>query len=319
MAAPATAQSTIWLPQLRLDNDAYNFWIGPGKRSDDQYTNGVAGSLETLGAPWWGRRFGQGRPACAVDSARVGACLATRVTFGQEMYTPNLDRPPYPSPDWDRERPYAAWLYLAGEGRRLSPRAMRSMSLAVGVTGAPALGRPAQLVAHKLIPAYSAKAVGWNTQVGFEPSVVAALRQTLLASRLEVDGRGIFDLAPFAGATLGNVRTGAEAGALARLGVNLSHPWDPRRWRRRPSWEFHLSAGARREYVARSFSLDGTILSPKRRVERIPVVDEYEFGAGLRLRRLSVGYRAVTRGKEYRTGPLHHTFSTMYAGMEFYR
>ena len=317
LAGPASAQSSSWLPRLRLDNDAYNFWILPGQRSDDQYTNGILASFETLRAPWWGKRFGGGRPACAADSTRRGSCLTTLVSLGQDMYTPNLVRTPYSTPEWERERPYAAWLFVSGEGRRISRRALRTYSVALGVTGPPALGRPAQRIAHKLIPIYTAKADGWETQVGFEPSVLAVVRQSVVAARLEHEGQGVFDLAPFAGASLGNVLTGADAGARARLGVHLSHPWDPRAWRSRPPWEFHISAGARREYVARNFSLDGTVRAPKRRVERVPTVDEYEFGALLRLKRLSMGYRAVTRGKEYITGPLHHTYSSMSVSIEF--
>ena len=317
LAAPAAAQSTAWLPRLRLDNDAYNFWILPGRRSDEQYTNGVVASFETLRAPWWGKRFGGGRPGCASDSTRVGSCLATLVSLGHDMYTPNLERTPYTTPDWERERPYAAWLYVAGEGRRISPRALRTYSLALGVTGPPALGKPAQLIAHKLIPVYTAKAEGWETQVGFEPSVLAVVRQSVVAMRREHDGQGVFDLSPYVGASLGNVLTGADAGARARLGVHLSHPWDPRAWRYRAPWEFHVSAGARREYVGHNFSLDGTLRAPTRRVDRVPMVDEYEVGALLRLKRLSLGYRAVTRGKEYINGPSRHTYSSMIAGIEF--
>ena len=91
LAGPASAQSSSWLPRLRLDNDAYNFWILPGRRSDEQYTNGVVASLETLRAPWWGQRFGGGRPECASDSTRVGSCLTTLVSLGHDMYTPNLE------------------------------------------------------------------------------------------------------------------------------------------------------------------------------------------------------------------------------------
>ncbi|MEO6446933.1 MAG: lipid A deacylase LpxR family protein [Gemmatimonadaceae bacterium] len=317
LSGPLVAQSTRWLPRLQLDNDAYNFWISPGKRSDDQYSNGVKVSLESLRAPWWGRRLGRGRPGCAADSTRAGRCLATLVTLGQDIYTPNLTRPPYQSDEWERERPYAAWLYLSGEGRTISVRALRSYTLSLGVTGPPALGQAAQKVAHRIVPFYAAHADGWNTQVGFEPTVLASVRQSVLASRLVAGDGGVFDLVPYVGGSLGNALTGAEAGARARLGVNMSHPWDPRAWRLRPEWEFNVSAGARREVIAHSFSLDGTLVSPKRKVERVPVVDEYEFGAALRLKRLSVGYRAVTRGREYTTGPRHHTYSSMYAGIEF--
>jgi hypothetical protein len=58
-------------------------------------------------------------------------------------------------------------------------------------------------------------------------------------------------------------------------------------------------------------SLDGTWSQPARRVERIPGVRQLEFGGGVRVHAVSVEYRAVTRSREYRTGPEHHTYSSM--------
>jgi hypothetical protein len=58
-------------------------------------------------------------------------------------------------------------------------------------------------------------------------------------------------------------------------------------------------------------SLDGTWRHPARRVDRIGDVYQYEFGAGLRVHTVAVEYRAVTRSREYRTGPGHHTYSSM--------
>lgn len=308
-----------WLPRVRLDNDAYNFWLHPGHRTDEEYTNGVVLAVEALRAPWWGRRLGGGAPGCEGSAAGGGACLATQFSLAQEMYTPNLDRPPYSSPDWERERPYAAWLYAGAEGRRISPRALRTYSLALGVTGPPALGRLAQSIAHHLTARYTTRAEGWETQVGFEPGVLFGVRQSFLLARWAPGGHGILDLAPSAGISLGNIRAAADVGGRVRLGINLSHPWDPREWRGRGPWELQLHAGGRREYVAHDFSLDGTLFtSPTRLVTRVPAVGEYEVGIALRLHRLSVGWRAVTRSREYTTGPARHAYSQMYSALEFH-
>lgn len=316
--APRTARSP-WLPRVRLDNDAYNFWVHPGHRTDEEYTNGVVLAVEALQAPLWGRFMGGGAPACAIATGGDRACLSTQLSLAHEMYTPNLDRPPFASPDWERERPYAAWLSLGGEGRRISARALRTYSVALGVTGPPALGSLAQSVAHTITAKYTTKAEGWETQVGFEPGVLLGVRQSLLAARWAPGGRGVLDIAPSAGVSLGNIRTAADLGGRVRLGFNLSHPWDPRTWRSRPDWEFQVHAAGRREYVAHDFSLDGTLLSsPTRHVTRVPTVSEYEFGTALRLHRLSVGWRAVTRSREYATGPSRHVFSQMYSAIEFY-
>lgn len=316
---PPHAVRSPWLPRVRLDNDAYNFWIHPGHRTDEEYTNGVVLAVESLRAPLWGKRLGGGAPGCGIATGHDRVCLSTQLAMAHEMYTPNLDRPPFSSPDWERERPYAAWLYLSGEGRRISARALRSYTLALGVTGPPALGSLAQGIAHTITAKYTTRAEGWETQVGFEPGIVLAARQSLLAWRWAPGGHGVVDLAPSAGVSLGNIRTAADLGGRVRLGINLSHPWDPRAWRARPDWEFQVHAGARREYVAHDFSLDGTLFSePTRFVSRVPTVSEYEFGTALRLHRLSLGWRAVTRSREYATGPARHVYSQMYSAIEFY-
>jgi hypothetical protein len=316
-ANPAGAQYSGWLPRLRLDNDAYNFWKHPARRPDEEYTNGVVASVEALRGPWWGRRLGGGHPDCARAPAGDGRCLTTQLAIGQDIYTPNLDRPPFSSPDWEDERPYAAWLWLGASGRIVSTRSLRVLDVAVGVTGPPALGQLSQRIAHVINRRYTTKATGWETQVGSEPGLQLGVRESLLAGRVELGGKGFLDFTPAAGVSLGSIRTAADVGGRARVGYNLSHPWDVRAWRGRTPLEFFASLGGRIEYVARDFSLDGTLLSDGRRVERIPVVREYEVGLGLRMHRLGLGWRATTRTREYETGPRFHPFSTMYASWEF--
>jgi lipid A 3-O-deacylase len=312
----AAGQAT-WLPRMRLDNDAYDFWRRPGQRPDDEYTNGVRLSLESASAPWWGRHFAAGRHDCAERLAEPAPCRATVLTLGQDLYTPRLDRAPFSAPDWQAERPYFAWLYLSGEARLIGARSIRTIALSLGVTGPPAGGELAQKVAHAVNRGFTRPATGWNTQIGFEPGIVASLRQRILAARLGAESGLGFDFAPSAGVSLGNILTSADAGGVVRLGWNLSHPWDPRTWNDRGPLEGWLTAGARGQYVAHNISLDGSTLNADRHVSRVPGVFEYEFGAGLRLARVTLTYRAVTRTREYATGPAHHTYGSMAAGIDF--
>jgi hypothetical protein len=311
-----------WAPQVRLQNDAFNFWLQPGKRPDEEYTNGARFAAETMRPPrhtrWLG---GRRQPVCAdaprVNGPHAGSCLTATLSLTQDMYTPNLERPPYSYDGWRNERPYAAWLAYGVEVRRISARAMRTTSVAVGVTGTPALGQLTQSIAHALTSSFTTKATGWETQIGFEPGIIAGMRQSLLALRAG-DMRGLaMDIAPTIGASLGSAFTAADAGVGARLGWNLSHPWDVRTRRQRARLELFVSASARQEYVARHVSLDGTLFGTSRRVERVPGVHEYEFGAAARYRTLQVGYRAITRSREYRTGPAQHTVGSMEAGFVF--
>ena len=309
--------SSAWFPRLRLDNDAYNFWIHPAHRTDEQYSNGVLASLEALHAPWWGRLLGGNRPGCGQDTSSTGSCLTSQVFLGQNLYTPNLNRPPHANPDWESERPYAAWLFVGAGGRKVSERRMRQVDFAIGVTGRPALGETAQRIAHWLVRTYTMKAEGWDTQVGFQPGVQLSWRESALAARFAAGGKGWFDLAPFAGISAGTIRTSADAGARLRFGYNLSHPWDPRASRGRAPLELLATAGARGEYVARDFTLDGTLVNRDRFVERLSTVREFDLGMGVRFHRLRLDWGATTRSREYTTGPAQHVYSTMSAAWEF--
>jgi hypothetical protein len=84
----------------------------------------------------------------------------------------------------------------------------------------------------------------------------------------------------------------------------------------RPDTEWWISAGGHLEQVGRNMALDGTLRNPTRRVDRIDRVSQVEFGAGVRVHAITLGWRAVTRSREYRTGPAHHTYSMMLAGFE---
>ena len=316
---PTPGRASPWLPRLRLDNDAYNFWIHPGHRSDEEYTNGVVASLETLRGLAWGRRLGGGAPGCGAGHAQGGRCLSTTVSLGQDIYTPNLGRAPFLTPDWEGERPYAAWLYVGATGRSAAARSLREVDIQLGVTGRPALGSLSQSIAHWVNRRYTTPATGWETQVGFQPGLQLGYRHAILAMRGHAGSKAVIDLVPSAAAVVGTVRTQAHVAAKLRLGYNLSHPFDPRRWRTRTPLEYFVSAAGKAELVARDFSLDGSLLGQGRRVERLAGVREYAFGAGLRMQRLFLQWEATTRSKAYTTGPALHAYSAMSAGWEFYR
>ena len=196
-------------------------------------------------------------------------------------------------------------------GQRGCPRRARCARhrLSLGVTGPPAGGELAQEIAHRI--GFNEQASGWETQIGFEPGIVFGYRRSELVLRAECAGVAVVRPGARLRISLGNIRSSIDGGGTMRVGWSLSHPWHPGLWRGRPESEWWMSAGGRAEYVARDMSLDGTLVSPSRKVERVGGVYQYEFGAGLRVNMVAVEYRAVTRSREYRTGPGHHTYSSM--------
>jgi hypothetical protein len=310
-----TQAQALWTARIEADNDAFDFWRIPGQRSDDQYTSGVRLVFEASRAPWWGHHVARRLAPCTGFESAERACLSSSITLGQDMYTPRLDREPYRIPDWENERPFAGWLYLSGAARIVSEYEKRTLDVAIGVTGPPSMAELSQTLAHALSGVYTEPPKGWETQVGFEPGVIVGAEESrLLTAR--IGGKRVFDVAPYAGVMLGNIYTKASAGLRSRIGWNMSHPWRPEGSHPKGGFELYATAGARGDYVARDISLDGNSAHPTRRVERVPWVSEYEFGAGAKRQAFFAAFRAVTRSREYLTGPRAHTYSSLAIGIQ---
>lgn len=301
---------------VRADNDAFNFWQGITDRPDQEYTNGDEVTVEFSSAPWWGKRFAPHRAPCTGIEMAGTRCLTTSLSIAQDMYTPRPHHEPRQVPDWRNERPYAALLYGNAEARVVGERSLETVGLLLGVTGPAAVGEFAQRTAHKLSGVYSRDPVGWDTQIGFEPLLMMTARTTRRFAARTASGAAVMDFMPQAGASLGNVLTEAEAGFQTRIGLNLSSPWWTSGWGTRSAVELYLVGGLRGEAVAHNLTLDGNTLGADRRVDRTPLVGEYAVGVGGRYRGFVAEWRAVTRTREYRTGPEAHAYSTLYASYE---
>src|SRR3954464_14241850 len=93
---------------LRIDNDAFDFWMLPWNRPDEEYTSGVHIMYDGGDAPRWARRALGARSACGGGSL---SCRTTRLELGQDIYAPSvsLDQP-QAAPN---SRPSGGWLYLS--------------------------------------------------------------------------------------------------------------------------------------------------------------------------------------------------------------
>jgi hypothetical protein len=316
---PATRRVRItppWRLSVGADNDAFNFWRGITDRPDKEYTNGDHVTVEFSAAPWWGRQFAKRRAPCTGEESSTTRCLTTSLSIGQDMYTPKPSREPRETADWRDDRPYAAWLYAGGEARIVAERSLRTVSLQLGVTGPPAFGEFAQKTAHKLTGVYSRDPVGWDTQIAFEPGVVLSAQQSARFAGRTASGNAVIDLTPQVGASLGNVLTEAQAGFQLRTGIHLSNQWWTSEWTTRSPFELYVLGAARGEAVAHNITLDGNTFGAERWVDRNPWIAEYAVGIGGRFHGLVAEWRAITRSREYRTGPQSHAYSTLFARYE---
>jgi lipid A 3-O-deacylase len=303
---PAAAQSTHTL-SLRIDNDAFDFWMLPWNRPDEEYTSGVHVTYDGGRSPWWSRFLGSGQ-ACTV---RVDACNTARAELGQDIYTPAVSRDdPHATAG---ARASGGWLYLSQTARALRDDRSDEFTIALGVTGPPSLARFTQSAAHSLAPEFN-RGTDWSRQIGFEPGAIVQYEHRQLLADLAAGPFG-FELVPSLSISAGNVLTAGEIGFQTRTGWNIGHPWLPRS----ETAEIALLAGASAKGVARDIFLDGNTMNASLRVGHETFIQSGEAGIELRYRAVSVSYRAVSSTRAYVGGPKWHPWASIVGAVTFDR
>jgi hypothetical protein len=301
-ATGVPAQTAV---RVRVDNDAFNFWLGPWDRPDEEYSSGVRLSADWAGSAFWSGSASHDALGCSPDRSR---CATHTFTLGQDIYTAARHiGDPTPAPG---SRPDAGLLWLQ-ESQRIS-RADRldETSVTIGVTGEPALASSIQRIVHGYAPGWQ-RPIDWSKQLPFSTVVGIAYDHTQLwaLDALEVQ--------PHAGATVGNLLTEARAGIGLRTGWNLRDAFRPTA----PSdrFEFAFVGDAALRAVAWSAVLAGDAFGTNQRVTLRPIVPELQLGFTMRYRRGSVAYIVHQTSAEYTTRNSAHQWSTIQAEWQFGR
>jgi hypothetical protein len=308
-SAPATP--SVEVPQtlvVRADNDAFDFWMKPWNRPDEEYTSGVHITYEGGDAPRWARSRLADREVCVAGAAR---CRQGALEIGQDMYTPPLNHAhPHPGPG---ARPNAGWLYVSQRAAALDEQRARELTLTLGVTGPPSLASVTQQLVHSIAPKYN-RPIDWSRQIGFEPGLIVRYDERRRFA-LTDPGRVTADLVPRVSASAGNVLTDLEAGFRLRAGWNLAHPWLPESH----GVDLAFVTGASGRAIARTIFLDGNTFGSSPRVGHRPFVGAAEWGVQAHFRALAVEYRVVTESRSFANGPKWHPWASMVAGLTFSR
>ena len=283
----------------------------PIRRQDTELTNSAALLLDFDGAPLWKGLY-PSVPSCAASGSGQ-RCSTTEFRLGQDMYTPSASIwSPQPEPG---QRPYAGWLYVGGTGRVASPTVSDAVTLEVGVTGGPSLAQQIQTAWHALI--HYPQPLGWSHQIPFQPGILVAADHQREVLRATIGGVPVMSFVPDVAASVGNVLTGASAGAEARFGYGVSTPWSV--GIRAPSTPFEVYglASLHENLVIEELFLDEPSSHPDQRVVKEPFVTQYEIGGGVRIHALRLEYRGITRTREYLTGPPQRGYGLLTVGMRF--
>ena len=243
------------------------------------------------------------------------------IALAQQMYTPS---------DTSRselivdDRPYAGWLYFEVGLHQSSENELDSFLMQVGIVGKYSGGEFTQRTVHAAIG--SAKAEGWNNQLNNELGMNLIYQHKwrfVPNTFLGMDS----NIIPFVEASLGNVKTKASAGILARIG------WYPSKDFGSSSidiggengipvrtnclcvdfepWSFTFNFAVSGDGVAHDIFLDGNTFTDSHSVEKENFIGHASYGFTARYKHVSFDY-IVTYSTEYFTKETSgHKFGTI--------
>lgn len=283
--------------------------------TDRGYTNGVKLSWLSSDLTSWGTGWRKAFAEYMPFINRPDGQKNLGVALGQAMFTPQDTKAFNPDPN---DRPYAGWAYLEFSFLSKTDAVADVLAIQVGMVGRHSYAQDVQRVIHKIIG--SSRPNGWEYQLADEVGVnVVFERKWRFYARALGDRLG-FDLVPHLGASLGNVQTYLNAGATARLGINLpsdfgvqqiraagvvSAPLDGADPRVSPvhRWSLFGFAGVDGRAIARDIFLDGNTFKDSRSVDKENFVGDTSYGFGLSKGDWQLTFTRVLRSKEFDRQP----------------
>ncbi|MEL6567459.1 MAG: lipid A deacylase LpxR family protein [Pseudomonadota bacterium] len=295
-APTAIAETTPGVISLTSENDLFG-------GTDRNYSNGIR--IERVSGA--DRVF----PLLRETAELIPGLNLERVKLRQgfalshAIYTPEDISTPDPDPN---DRPYAGWLSVSGTVVASDEDTQDALQLNLGIVGPSAAGKFVQTIWHELINGVEPE--GWDSQLKDEPGI------ELIAQRLQLfDGPDLpfglkTDYGLHIGGALGNVRTYAAAGGMARIGFDLNADFGPPRIRPalsgagvfRPDQPLggYLFIGMDARAVARDIFLDGNTFRDSPSVsDRRDFVGDVQAGVALHYKALQVSFTYVHRTEQF--------------------
>lgn len=251
-------------------------------------------------------------------------------TVGQSLYTPEDISAPQLLVD---ERPYAGWLYGAVSfaveadssafGTNLD--LLDTVELQLGVVGPAALGRETQQFVHNIIGAQRPN--GWDNQLEDELGVALIFDRKARLPTVRSEGVEL-DAIPGFSVSVGNVDTSLTLGGIVRFGQGLDVDYGVPRVR--PNFTgleafdapaggnaWYVFAGATGRLVLRNIFLDGNSFKDSHRVDKRPLVGDFQLGAAMILDRVRLTLTFNLRTKEFEGQNLPDRWGAFSAAVRF--
>lgn len=313
----STPEPSKWQVLLQLDNDLFS-------GSDRDYTSGIRlGFVQEL--PFesdegqrMNERFQEASNVLYRPLKLLGITddsnlrFARGIGLSQLLFTPEDPRA-LTAPEG--ERPYAGWLGLEYSLHAKSSDLVNSLTLAIGTTGEASLAQPSQDWVHQYI-SNSPLFQGWDSQVPGELTLNLHFDHKRRFRKLyKVGTRGLeIDGYYEGGLALGNFRTDAYVGSLARIGFRLPSSFSTPRvqlgsyghqlFSDNRDFSNKISAyafgGVRATGVLHDITLDGPVFRDfDTGVKSSSLVGELIYGVGMRYKKVELIYSQTIRSEEF--------------------
>lgn len=262
-------------------------------------------------------------PLADVRAGRLG------LEFGHNIFTPEDTQARQLVPG---DRPYAGWLYGAASlyaetGKGLGDvysETLDRVALEIGIVGPAALGEQVQNEFHNLIDVNESN--GWDNQLENEPGINLIAERKWRAAPFRFWGVEA-DAIPHVGASLGNVYTHVNAGAIARIGQQLSIDYGPPLIRPNLSGysaiepvdtlAWYAFAGVDGRWSLRNIFLDGNTFHDSHSVDKNPLVGDFVAGVALVYGRARLSFTHVMRTKEFKGQSSADRFGSVSLSLSF--
>jgi hypothetical protein len=226
------------------------------------------------------------------------------------------------------DRPWAGFLYVSMGMATLTDNHTDEVEATVGVVGPASMAEVTQKFIHQILP-NNDEPKGWSHQLKNEPGLMLAWQRgwPMLAKRRINNTLLSFD--PYAGGTIGNIRTYGDMGFTIRLSPSDSI-WQDTPVRVRPAmpgtgiyeiprngWSWSLFTGLEGRAVARDIFLDGNTFANSHSVDKNIVVVDATAGAALTYNNTRLSYTVVYRTREFKTQDRPEVFGALSLGVRF--
>lgn len=299
-----------------IENDS----LGGG--TDKNYTSGVRLNYTHVGAKFPDIAYKIDR---LVPAFEINKTSSIYYSLGQSIYTPRDITLGASNED---DRPWAAFLYGSLGIVTLTDNHTDEAEATLGIVGPAAMGEWAQKSIHKHLTD-SLNPEGWSHQLKNEPGVMLAWQRGWPMFMNGHIQNNFWSVKPYAGVTLGNIKTYGDVGFTISLSP-FESKWQDTPVRVRPAmpgtgiyeipqnkWSWSLFSGLEARAVVHDIFLDGNTFTDSHSIEKKTFVADANAGLALTYNNTRISYTVVYRTKEFDSQDNPEIFGALSLGVRF--